>query len=647
MNSSSDPRHPTAPRTRLITGTAVDVGFGDSSGWRPPSDDDLSRFSAGGHLGLHQFMGAHRTAIDGVDGVAFAVWAPAALSVAVAGDFNDWYGDTLHRWTGSGVWSGFIPGAEVGQSYHYLIETADGVLEKGDPFAAWWQVPPGTASRIWADEYQWGDEAWLKTRGDRIAHDAPVAIYEMHLGSWMTHDGHPLGYRALAGRLVEHLGRLEFTHVEFLPVTEHPFGGSWGYQALGFFAPTSRWGTPEDFKYLVDTLHQAGYGVILDWVPSHFAVDSHGLARFDGTPLYEPDDPMLAAHPDWGTFVFDLARSEIRSFLMSSAACWLEKFHIDGIRVDAVASMLYLDYSRDPGEWVPNQYGGNENLAAIGFLRSFNDAVHQHFPGVATFAEESTAWPMVSGPTYVGGLGFDYKWDMGWMHDTLSYLDRDPIHRAHHHGEITFRAIYAFSENYTLPLSHDEVVHGKGSLLTKMPGDRWQQFANLRLLLADQFFQPGKKLLFMGGEFGQAGEWADVGHLEWNSLTDEAHSGIMRLVRDLARHYRDLPALHVRDHDPSGFEWLIADDADRSVLAWQRTDGAGNHVVAVFNFTPVVLEGYELPVPHDGPWHESVTTDHGDYGGSGVMQSGPLEATDGVLKLTLPPLAALLLTPRP
>ncbi len=646
MRTSSD-FQPKAPRTRLATGTSVEVGFGPGGGWRPPSDEDVELFRSGGHLGLHHFLGAHVTSLDGVEGVAFAVWAPSARSVAVAGDFNDWYGDTLHRRIGSGIWTGFVAGAQAGQAYRYLIETADEVIEKGDPYASFWQVPPGTASIVWDDDYAWGDADWLRTRGDRIAHTEPVSIYEVHIGSWQTRDGHPLGYRGLADPLIAHLDAVGFTHVEFLPVTEHPYGGSWGYQALGFFAPTSRWGTPADFKYLVDRLHQAGYGVIMDWVPSHFAVDDHGLARFDGSALYEPDDPTMASHPDWGTFVFDLARPEVRSFLMASACKWIEDFHIDGIRVDAVASMLYLDYSRQPGEWVANEHGGNENLGAIEFLRAFNNAIHQHYPGVATFAEESTAWPMVTGPTYIGGLGFDYKWDMGWMHDTLKYLDRDPVHRTHHHGEVTFRAVYAFSENYVLPLSHDEVVHGKGSLLRKMPGDRWQQFANLRLLLAEQFLQPGKKLLFMGGEFGQDGEWADAGQLEWHLLDDAAHQGMLALTQALAGLYRRLPALHVLDHDPAGFRWLMADDADRSVLAWERSDGRGNVAVAVINFTPVVWEDYELPVGVDGAWHEELTTDHGDFGGSGVMQPGPLEATDGILTLTLPPLAALVLVPGP
>lgn len=635
--SSSD-WSPKSTTTRLAP---ADVGPGQPQLWEPATAADLNRFKNGTHAGVHRFLGAHRTTVDAKPAVAFALWAPAASRVTVLGDMTGWEEVPLHP--RDGIWEGTVAGGEVGDGYHYKIYSAAGVVDKADPYGAWWEVAPKRNTRLWWDDYTWADGDWMSGRG--AAHDAPVSIYEMHIGSWRTNEGELIGYRGLAEPLIKHVSAIGFTHVEFLPPNEHPYGGSWGYQPIGWFAPASRWGSPEDFKYLIDQLHQAGIGVIVDWVPAHFAVDTHGLVAFDGGPLYEYADPRKAKHPDWGTYVFDLGRPEVRSFLLSSAAAWCERYHVDGLRVDAVASMLYLDYSRQEGEWVPNRYGGRENLEAIDFLRQFNDTIHNGFPGVATFAEESTAWPMVSSPTYVGGLGFDYKWDMGWMHDTLQYLGRDPIYRSHHHGEITFRAVYAFSENYTLPLSHDEVVHLKGSLLTRMPGDDWQRFANLRLLLAEQFTQPGKKLLFMGGEFGQVSEWNDAGQLDWEALKDPAHAGVLALVSDLARLYRDLPALHRGDHEPGSFAWLMADDSDRSVLAWSRS-GGDDVVVAVFNFTPQVQHDYRLPVPVDGPWEELITTDNDKYGGSGVMQPGPLAAAGGILSVTLPPLAALVLAPK-
>ena len=499
------------------------------------SEVDVYLFNEGSHTRLYEKMGCQITG----DGATFRVWAPNADYVSVVGDFNGWNpaSHPLEVTGVSGIWESFIAGVGDGVAYKYHIGVGAGAtVEKADPFGFWAEEAPKTASRVSALDFNWSDGSWMEARADASGHDRPMSIYEVHLGSWMRHDdGRPLSYRELAPELIEHITTLNFTHVEFLPVMEHPYAGSWGYQSLGFFSPTSRFGRPQDFMYLVDQLHQAGIGVILDWVPSHFAVDGHGLARFDGTHLYEHADPRQGFHPDWGTFIFNYSRNEVRSFLLSSAFFWLDKFHIDGLRVDAVASMLYLDYSRDDGEWIPNEYGGNENLDAIWFLRRLNEEVYGHFPGVQMIAEESTAWPMVSGPTYIGGLGFGFKWDMGWMHDTLSFLSYEPVHRSHHHNEITFRSIYAFSENYVLPLSHDEVVHEKGSLLDKMPGDSWQQFANLRLLYAYQFALPGKKLLFMGGEVAQRTEWDHDGSVHWHLLDHESHRGVLKLVGDLGR----------------------------------------------------------------------------------------------------------------
>ncbi len=597
---------------------------------------DLEAFALGTHARLFEKLGAHRTEVDDIQGVYFAVWTPGASAVSVVGDFNDWTPGAVPMVprSDSGIWEAFAPGVEVGASYRYHITSRhdDEQFEKADPFANWSEVPPATASRVWEDDHVWSDEGWMMGRSAANNQSAPISVYEVHLGSWRTHsDGRPLNYREMAVPLIEHLRSLQFTHVEFLPVMEHPFGGSWGYQSLGFFGPTARFGSPADLAFLVDSLHQAGFGVILDWVPSHFAVDDHGLARFDGRPLYEHADPRRGFQPDWGTYIFDYERPEVRNFLLSSAVYWLDRFHIDGLRVDAVASMLYLDYSRQPGEWIPNQFGGNENLDAIAFLRLFNDVVHEAYPDAVTLAEESTAWPGVTSPTYVGGLGFDFKWDMGWMHDTLEYLKRDPVHRQHHHNEITFRAVYAFTENYILPLSHDEVVHLKKSLLEKMPGDDWQRFATLRLLYADQFAQPGKKLLFMGGEFGQSREWSDARQLDWDLLQYPSHAGIMALVGELAKLYKTHPALYLSDHAETGFEWVNANDAQQSTLAFKRRAG-GDEMLVLLNFTPEPRRDYRLP---PGRWRVVLNSDEARFGGSGM------EATLGEESIVLPPLAAV------
>ncbi len=515
-------------------------------------------------------------------------------------------------------------------------------------------MPPKTASRVWDLAYEWGDADWMKVREVHNAHNAPISIYEMHLGSWrrVPEDGNrSLTYRETAPLLVEHLQKMSFTHVEFLPVMEYPFGGSWGYQSTGYFGPTSRFGTPQDFMFLVDSLHQAGIGVIVDWVPSHFATDEHGLGYFDGTHLYEHSDERKGFHPDWGSWIFNYGRNEVRSFLISSAISWLDRYHIDGIRVDAVASMLYLDYSREDGEWIPNEYGGNENIEAITLLRRFNEEVYRQFPDVQTFAEESTAWPSVSRPTYIGGLGFGFKWDMGWMHDTLAFMQLDPLFRQYHHNDLTFRGLYAFAESYTLPLSHDEVVHGKGSLAAKMPGDDWQKFANLRLLYADMFAQPGKKLLFMGGEIAQWAEWNHDGSLAWDLLEWEPHRGILKLVGDLGRVYRDEPALYEWDTDDRGFEWVEANDWQASTLSWLRRGGSTDDIIlAIFNFTPVARYNYRMGVPREGHWEEILNTDAADYGGSGLGNLGGVDAhKTGAhgrpfsVNLTLPPLGAVFL----
>jgi 1,4-alpha-glucan branching enzyme len=622
------------------------------------TDDDLYLFNEGSHLRLYEKLGAHPMATDASEGTYFAVWAPDARQVSVMGDFNDW-DKTSHplRPKGrSGIWEGFVPGVGKGALYkfHIMSRHKGYRADKADPFAVYRQAPPATASVVWDLEYSWGDAAWMEERQCHSGLDAPVAIYEVHLGSWQRQPddgGRFCSYRELAPLLTKYVQDMGFTHVEFLPLMEHPFYGSWGYQTTGYFSPTSRYGTPQDLMYLVDHLHQHGIGVILDWVPSHFPTDEYGLGFFDGTHLYEHADPRKGLHPDWDSFIFNYGRNEVCSFLLSSAFFWLEKYHADGLRVDAVASMLYLDYSRKEGEWIPNKYGGRENLEAIAFLRRFNQEVYGYYPDVQTVAEESTAWPMVSKPTYVGGLGFGYKWDMGWMHDTLEYMSLDPVFRKYHQNELTFRQLYAFSENFILPLSHDEVVHGKGSLLAKMPGDDWRKFANLRLLLGYMYGQLGKKLLFMGGEFGQWREWSHDDSLEWHLLQYAPHAGLQRWVQDLNRLYRHEPALHQSDCNPSGFEWIDCTDADSSVLSFIRTGQSADDIVLIAcNFTPVPRLNYRVGAPKAGTWSEVLNSDAETYGGSGYGNMGGVEAAPVPmhgrpysLNLTLPPLAIVFL----
>jgi 1,4-alpha-glucan branching enzyme len=622
------------------------------------SDDDLYLFNEGSHLNLHDHLGNHLMTVDDVAGTYFAVWAPNAASVAVIGDFNYWNPDShpLRAKGSSGIWEGFIPHVTQGTIYKYQINSIHNGyrVAKADPFATHHETPPRTGSIVWGRDYTWGDDGWMADRARHNGSDAPAAVYEMHFGSWMRvpEDGdRSLSYREMAPRLAEYLNRMGFTHVELMPVTEHPFYGSWGYQTTGYFAPTSRYGTPQDFKYLVDYLHQHGIGVILDWVPSHFPSDEHGLAYFDGTHLYEHADPRQGYHPDWNSYIFNYGRDEVRSFLLSSAMYWLEEYHLDGLRVDAVASMLYLDYSRKEGEWIPNEYGGRENLEAISFLRRFNEEVYGSFPDVQTMAEESTSWPMVSRPTYLGGLGFGLKWDMGWMHDTLLYFEKEPVHRRFHHGELTFRMVYAFSENFIMPLSHDEVVHGKGSLLGKMPGDDWQKFANLRLMFAYMYAQPGKKLIFMGGEFAQGREWRHDYSLDWDLTMHASHNGVQKAVEDLNRVYREQPAMHQFDFSPDGFEWIDANDSEQSVLSFVRKGSKPEDtVVAVFNFTPVPRHNYRIGVSAPGYWRELFNSDSTEYWGSGQGNVGGVETTPVSwhgrpysINLTVPPLGAVFL----
>jgi 1,4-alpha-glucan branching enzyme len=618
---------------------------------------DRHLFNEGNHRAIYRKLGAHP--VEG--GTRFAVWAPSARTVSVIGEFNDWdrEANPLEPQGNSGIWAGTVEGAEKGQKYKYFIHNADTHhrVEKADPVGFHHETPPRTGSVIWDLEHEWADDDWMSERAERNALNAPISIYECHLGSWMRPPGREFhSYRELAPLLAEYLVDAGFTHVEFLPVMEHPFYGSWGYQTTGYFAPTSRFGTPQDFMYLVDQLHQAGIGVILDWVPSHFPNDEHGLAYFDGTHLYEHADPRKGYHPDWKSAIFNYGRNEVQSFLISSALFWLDQYHIDGLRVDAVASMLYLDYSREAGEWIPNEHGGRENLEAIHFLRRMNEAIYEAFPDTQTFAEESTAWPMVSRPTSIGGLGFGFKWDMGWMHDTLQYMEREPVHRTHHHDEITFRGVYMFTENYTMPLSHDEVVYGKGSLLGKMPGDDWQKRANLRLLLGYMYGQPGKKLVFMGGEFGQTTEWAHEGELDWSLLEEAGHKGLRRFTAAANAAYREIPALHAKDIMPEGFEWVIGDDRQNSVLAFLRR-GASREDVAlcVYNFTPVPRDEYRVGVPLAGEWQVRLDSDAEKFGGSGyaagqtTIEADEEEAHGRAqsLLLRLPPLGALILTPAP
>jgi 1,4-alpha-glucan branching enzyme len=622
------------------------------------TEQDLYLFNQGRHYRAYEKLGSHLTSVDSQPGANFSVWAPNARSIHVMGSFNDWNKDShpLRPRESSGIWEGFIPGIDKGTLYKYhVVSRHHGhVVDKADPFGFLHEKPPRTASVVWDLDYQWSDHYWMQGREGRNSLHAPISIYEVHLGSWRRvpeEHNRPLTYRETAPLLAEYAQRMHFTHVEFLPVMEHPFYGSWGYQTTGYFAPTARYGTPQDFMYLVDYLHQRGIGVILDWVPSHFPSDGHGLAYFDGTHLFEHSDSRQGFHPDWKTLIFNYGRDEVRSFLLSSAMFWLDKYHVDGLRVDAVASMLYLDYSRKHGEWLPNKYGGRENLEAIDFLRQFNIEAYKEYPGIQTYAEESTAWPMVSRPIYLGGLGFGLKWDMGWMHDTLQYFSHDPIHRKFHHNQLTFRMLYGFTENFVLPLSHDEVVHGKGSLIGKMPGDEWQRFANLRLLFAYMFAQPGKKLLFMGGEFGQVREWAHDTSLEWNVLQYPVHYGMQNWVEQLNRLYAQEPGLHDYDTDPQGFEWIDCNDNAASTISLLRKSRSPRqNIVVVCNFTPIPRLDYRLGVPAAGYWRELLNSDGKEYGGSGMGNAGgvmaeeqPVHGRPFSLKLTLPPLGALFL----
>ena len=615
------------------------------------SDHDVYLLREGTHTRLYEKLGAHIRRDGKESGAAFAVWAPNAEAVSVMGDFNGWdraRHPLAPRPDGAGIWEGFIGGIGSGARYKYHIASRHNGYraDKGDPFAFSWEAPPLTASRVWDLDYDWGDADWMAARRARNALSAPMSTYEMHVGSWRRRDGSAfLTYRELAAELPAYIADLGFTHVEFLPLTEHPFYGSWGYQTTGYFAPTARYGTPQDFMYLVDCLHRHGIGVILDWVPSHFPGDEHGLAYFDGTHLYEHSDPRQGYHPEWSSYIFNYGRNEVRSVLSSSARFWLDKYHVDGLRVDAVASMLYLDYARRGGEWVPNRFGGRENLDAIDFLRHLNETAYRDFPDTQTIAEESTAWPMVSRPVYVGGLGFGLKWNMGWMHDTLAYMAHDPVYRRHHQHEITFSIWYAFSENFVLPLSHDEVVYGKRSLLDKMPGDDWQRFANLRLLLGYMWMHPGKKLLFMGGEFAQGREWNHDQSLDWHLLDYPPHRQMQQWVRDLNRLYRDEPALHATDSNAEGFEWVDTGDSANSVISFLRRGGGGATILVACNFTPVPRHNYRVGVPGGGLWREILNSDAASYGGSGQGNLGGLDAAPipsagrhHSLNATLPPL---------
>ena len=605
--------------------------------WLPTLGEmDLHLINEGRHERLWGVLGAHPRRFDTpngeITGTSFAVWAPNAMGIRVCGDFDGWTGEAspMRSLGSSGVWEVFLPGVGPGTKYKFRILGRDGVWrEKADPMAFATEEPPATASVVTQSGYEWRDAEWMRRR-DRANWTAePMSIYEVHLGSWRAGEhGERLGYRELAHRLVEHLTDTGFTHVELLPVAEHPYGGSWGYQVTSYYAPTARYGSPDDLRYFVDTLHAAGIGVLVDWVPAHFPRDAWALAEFDGLPLYEHADPRRGAHPDWGTLVFDFGRPEVRNFLVANALYWLDEFHVDGLRVDAVASMLYLDYSRKPDQWVPNVYGGRENLDAVAFLQELNATVYKHHPGVITVAEESTSWPGVTRPTHLGGLGFGFKWNMGWMHDTLNYVGRDPVHRSFHHNAMTFSLMYAWSENFVLPLSHDEVVHGKGSLWTRMPGDDWNKAAGVRALLAYTWAHPGKQLVFMGAELGQVREWSEGGILDWQLLDDPLHRGVYELVRDLNRTYREHRALFSQDTTPGGFRWIDANDAANNVLSFLRYGDDGSVVACVANFAGVPHEGYRLGLPLAGRWHEVVNTDAAAYGGSGVGNLGVVTAEE-------------------
>jgi 1,4-alpha-glucan branching enzyme len=619
------------------------------------TDLDRYLYAQGTHERIYEKLGAHLIEVDGVKGVHFAVWAPNAKAVYVIGDFNHWtsYEHPLEPLESSGIWTRFEPSLGPGALYKYrIISQDDQAFEKADPVGFAAEIRPQTASVVAnIDCYTWGDESWMQNRRQAQAFDTPIAIYEVHLGSWQRGEWNRyLTYTELAKRLIPYVKEMGYTHIELLPIAEHPFDGSWGYQTVGYYAPTSRFGGPQDFQAFVDACHQADIGVILDWVPAHFPKDAHGLGFFDGTHLYEHADPRLGEHRDWGTFVFNYGRHEVRSFLLSNALFWLDKYHLDGLRVDAVASMVYLDYSREPGQWVPNVHGGRENLEAVHFLQRFNEIVHGIYPDVLTFAEESTAWPMVSRPVYLGGLGFDMKWNMGWMHDTLEYISKDPIYRRYDHNNLTFSLIYAFNENFVLPLSHDEVVHMKGSMLNKMPGDDWQKAANLRAYYGYMYGHPGKKLLFMGGEFGQWREWSESTSLDWHALEWHPHKGISRFVKDLNRLYKTESALHEVDFEPQGFTWIDFHDADNSIIAFMRHNKAGDeHIIIVCNFTPVPRRNYRVGVPESGYYAELLNSDATEYWGSDMGNLGGVQSDDkpwhGLpysINLTLPPLSTLM-----
>ncbi|MBD3246042.1 MAG: 1,4-alpha-glucan branching protein GlgB [Candidatus Omnitrophica bacterium] len=623
------------------------------------TDHDIYLFKEGNMFRAYEKLGAHPMVVDGIKGTFFAVWAPNAERVSVIGNFNGWdpgrHG-LAARWDHSGIWEGFLPGVKHGDLYKYHIVSPQARFEtdKGDPYAFFWETAPNTASIVWDLSYDWQDRDWMESRKEKNSLDAPWAVYEVHLGSWkrVPEEGNRfLTYREIAPELADYVNEMGYTHVELLPVMEYPFYGSWGYQPLGYFAATSRFGTPQDFMYLVDYLHQKGIGVILDWVPSHFPSDAYGLYKFDGTFLYEHADPRQGFHPDWKSAIFNYGRNEVRDFLISSAVFWLDKYHIDGLRVDGVASMLYLDYSRGEGEWIPNRFGGRENIEAIALLKRFNETVYADFPDVQTMAEESTAWPMVTRPTYLGGLGFGMKWNMGWMHDTLEYISKDPIHRKHHHDNLTFSLWYAFTENFMLPLSHDEVVHGKGALLRKMPGDAWQKFANLRLLTGVMYAHPGKKLLFMGAELGQWDEWDHNKSLDWHLLQYAPHRGVQRWIKELNRLYRREPALWSIDFSPDGFAWMDCHNWEQSVVSFVRKTGnPGETIFVICNFTPVPRHNYRVGVPRPGRWKELINSDAKEYGGSGHGNFGgadtvpiPSHGEFDSITVTVPPLGIILL----
>ena len=619
------------------------------------TDDDIYLFKQGKHYRLYEHLGAHPVEMDGEKGVYFAVFAPAAKAVQVIGDFNYWDGHEHNlqvRWDSSGIWEGFIPDAQEGQCYKYRIYSHhnDEQLEKADPFARLAEHPPKTASVIYNQSYKWGDKKWMDNRGSKQNHQSPISVYELHLGSWRRkHDNEVLNYREIANELVPYVKDLGFTHVEFMPVMEHPYEPSWGYQITGYFAPTSRFGSPADFQYLVDQLHQNDIGVILDWVPSHFPEDAHGLGRFDGSCVYEHPDPRKGYHPDWKSLIFNYGRPEVRSFLISNALFWLDQFHADGLRVDAVASMIYLDYSRKYGEWEANQYGGNEYIEAIEFIKDFNIAVYTHYPTAQTIAEESTSFDKVSSPVHFGGLGFGFKWMMGWMNDTLRYFARDPIHRRHHQGEITFSLVYAFTENFMLPLSHDEVVYGKRSLLEKMPGDEWQQFANLRLLFSWMYLHPGAKLVFMGGEFAERREWDYRYSMSWHEMEFESHQGIHNLMRSLNHLFKDQKALYEKNYEDDGFRWIEHDDSENSVISFiRRGSDEKEQLICMLNFTPTPRENYALGVPEAGEYELVFNSDRNEYWGSGFQTPSTVNSYekarhgfDQSIDLNAPPLGAV------